>query len=199
MLVLQLRFPATTCATCRSMYVTSATGPPPCAIAIASPTVSVELVPSPARTPLAVVAPGSTTSRLVPRLFICASTDDFAPSPTATIVITAATPMKIPSIVSAARSLLRLIARPAATTAMLAKVHTSSTIDAARSATSAACAGAATRAGAVFSRIRDDHAGAKRHHPIRVGRHVRVVRHHDHRDALFAIELGEHLHYLGRV
>ncbi len=131
MLVLQLRLPETTCDTCRSMYVTSATGPPPCAIACASPTVRVELLPRPARTPLAVVAPGTTISRLVPRLLICASTDERAPSPTATIVITAATPMKIPSIVSAARSLLRLIARPAATTAMLAKVHASSTSEAA--------------------------------------------------------------------
>ncbi len=129
MLVLQLRLPETTCDTCRSMYVTSATGPPPCAIACASPTVKVELLPRPARTPLAVVAPGTTISRLVPRLLICASTDERAPSPTATIVITAATPMKIPSIVSAARSLLRLIARPAATTAMLAKVHASSTTE----------------------------------------------------------------------
>jgi hypothetical protein len=87
-------------------------------MASASATVSVEALPNPARTPLLVVAPGRTTSRFVPRLAICASTAAFAPCPTATMAIRAATPMKTPSTVNAERSLLRASARPAATSAM---------------------------------------------------------------------------------
>ena len=44
--------------------------------------------------------------RLEPRLLIWSSTRACAPAPTATIVMTAATPMMMPSIVSAERSLL---------------------------------------------------------------------------------------------
>ena len=44
--------------------------------------------------------------RLEPRLLIWSSTRACAPAPTATIVITAPTPMMMPSIVSAERSLL---------------------------------------------------------------------------------------------
>ena len=148
----------------------------------------------------------------MPRLLICASTDELAPSPTATIVMTAATPMKIPSIVSAARSLLRLIARPAATTAMLAKDHASSSIEAAgcdaRVVGRAISGGglrcferaAAIRAPVLlFARVRDDDAVAKGHGPVGVGRHVGIVGDDDHRDALLAIEVGEHLHDFGRV
>ena len=95
-------------------------------MASASATVSVDALPEPARTPLVVVAPGSTMSRFVPRLSICALTAAFAPWPTATIVISAATPMKIPSIVRAERILLRDSARPAASSAMRVKDHVSS-------------------------------------------------------------------------
>ena len=49
------------------------------AIARASSTVSVEALPCPARTPFAVVAPGKTISRLVPRLSISFSTAALAP------------------------------------------------------------------------------------------------------------------------
>ena len=43
----------------------------------------------------------------VPKLSSCFLTAALAPSPTATMAISAATPMKTPSIVSAERSLLR--------------------------------------------------------------------------------------------
>ena len=89
----------------------------------ASATVRVEALPKPARTPLEVVAPGSTTSRLVPRLAICSSTAAFAPCPTATMATSAATPMNTPSMVNAERSLLRASALPAATRAMRANDH----------------------------------------------------------------------------
>ena len=53
------------------------------------------------------VAPGWTTTMLVPRLSSCFLTAALAPSPTATMAISAATPMKTPSMVRAERSLLR--------------------------------------------------------------------------------------------
>ncbi len=54
--------------------------------------------------------PDCTWIMLVPAVAICASIEDCAPVPSATIVITAATPMIMPSIVSAVRILFRLSA-----------------------------------------------------------------------------------------
>ena len=56
-------------------------------------------------TPPCVDAPGVITIMLVPRLLICSRIRVRAPYPTATITITAATPMMMPSMVSAARIL----------------------------------------------------------------------------------------------
>src|SRR5262249_7955122 len=72
-------------------------------------------MPQPERTPFAVVAPGTTIRRLFPRLWICCWTAASAPRPMLTMVITAATPMMMPSIVSAERSLFRRSARSAVT------------------------------------------------------------------------------------
>ena len=69
--------------------------------------VSVEALPDPARMPPDVLAPGNTTTRLVPSRSICLRTASLAPWPTATMAIKAATPMKTPSIVSAERIMLR--------------------------------------------------------------------------------------------
>ena len=60
--------------------------------------------------PPAVLAPGSTTTRLVPSRSICLRTASLAPWPTATMAINAATPMKTPSMVNAERIMLRQIA-----------------------------------------------------------------------------------------
>ncbi len=57
---------------------------------------------------------------LVPADWICASMDVCAPVPSATIVITAATPMIMPSMVSAVRILLR----PSALNAMRKIIRT---------------------------------------------------------------------------
>src|SRR5262245_3591575 len=84
-------------------------------MAAASATVSVDAMPHPERTPFAVVAPGKTIRRLFPRLWICCWTAASAPRPMLTMVITAATPMMMPSIVSAERSLFRRSARSAVT------------------------------------------------------------------------------------
>ena len=63
--------------------------------------------PAPCLTPPAVTAPGNTMIMLVPAPRIWSSMAACAPVPSATIVMTAATPMIMPSIVSAVRSLLR--------------------------------------------------------------------------------------------
>src|SRR5438876_4028414 len=57
---------------------------------------------------------------LVPAVAICASMDDCAPVPRATIVMTAATPMIMPSMVNAVRILLR----PSAFSAMRKIIRT---------------------------------------------------------------------------
>ena len=57
--------------------------------------------------------PGRTCSRLLPRLLIWSRTAWVAPLPTVTMVITAATPMTMPSTVRKERSRLRRMARRA--------------------------------------------------------------------------------------
>ncbi len=57
--------------------------------------------------------PGRTMSRLLPRLAIRLVTSAVAPAPTVTMVITAATPMMIPSTVREERSTFRRISRSA--------------------------------------------------------------------------------------
>ena len=57
--------------------------------------------------------PGITISRLLPRLEIWSETERVAPLPSVTIVMTAATPMTMPSMVRNERSRLRRIARSA--------------------------------------------------------------------------------------
>src|SRR6185437_11396741 len=56
--------------------------------------------------PEVVILPGIAMIRLLPRLEICSCTVCVAPVPTATVAMTADTPMTTPSIVSAARILL---------------------------------------------------------------------------------------------
>src|SRR6476660_10656369 len=86
------------------------------AIARASATVSVLTPPQPERTPLAVVAPGTTMITLVPRFAIWAWTAASAPWPTLTIAITAPTPITRPRAVRADRITLRRSARRAVRT-----------------------------------------------------------------------------------
>src|SRR5262245_63875329 len=65
------------------------------------------------RTPPEVTEPGSSRIRLVPRPLICSSTRACAPAPTASMVITAGTPLMMPSMVSVLRSLFTRRARRA--------------------------------------------------------------------------------------
>src|SRR5690242_19039840 len=117
MAVDQLRLPKTTWALPRTVGAATWTAGISRAMAVASSSVIVccELVPR--RTPDALTEPDSTMIRLEPRLWICSATRAWAPAPTATIVMTAPTPMMIPSIVSALRSLFTRSARSAMRTA----------------------------------------------------------------------------------
>jgi hypothetical protein len=69
--------------------------------------------PAPPRTPPTFCAPAETKRRLVPMLAICDWTVAEAPCPMLTITMTAETPMMMPSMVKAARDLLRASARKA--------------------------------------------------------------------------------------
>ncbi len=64
-------------------------------------------VPMPPRTPPVLMLPGKMVIMFVPADLICSSICAWAPVPMATIAMTAATPMIIPSIVKAVRILLR--------------------------------------------------------------------------------------------
>src|ERR1039457_1623844 len=130
MLVYQVRLPLTTWQDCGFPELMSETAES--SSRIAAPSVARRLValPMPDRTPLKRIVPGSTTRRFVPRLSSCALRAARAPSPTASMAIRAATPMKMPSIVSAERSLLRLMPRPAASNAIQRKDRASDSRDA---------------------------------------------------------------------
>ena len=83
------------------------------AIARASPSVSVCREPAPSRAPPEVREPGITSRRFEPGARICSATWVWAPAPMATMAMTAATPMTMPSMVSALRSALTRRARSA--------------------------------------------------------------------------------------
>ena len=93
------------------MGATSETAGHSRAMASASSCVRVDCVPLPIRRPPDVLLPGKTIRRLLPMLAICSEILSLAPVPTASIVITAPTPMMIPSMVSAERILLTFRAR----------------------------------------------------------------------------------------
>ena len=83
-------------------------------IAAASAAVSVVVAPCPCRTGPKPVEPAVTITRLEPALRIWVSMLAWAPLPMAIITMTAATPMIMPSAVSAVRMALRrkALARP---------------------------------------------------------------------------------------
>src|ERR1043166_589899 len=88
-------------------------------IALASESVRLCRPPKPVRAPPTVTVPGRMMSRFVPRLAICCFTSALAPSPMATMAMTAPTPMMIPSIVRKERSLFLANARSAIRNAMI--------------------------------------------------------------------------------
>ena len=112
-LVDQLRSSATTWAVAWTRGATKRTSGTSARMARRSSQVSVGNDPAPALAPPDVFAPDDTISTLVPIAENACSTRARAPSPIATIAITAATPMMMPSVVSSDRSLLRSSARSA--------------------------------------------------------------------------------------
>ena len=104
-IVLQFWFPYTTGALVRIDGVAKRTEGSSFPIARASPIVRVGTPPNPERNPPEVVLPGRTRRRFEPTEEIWAEILRFAPSPMATMTMTAPTPMIIPSIVRAERIL----------------------------------------------------------------------------------------------
>src|SRR5207245_4547338 len=96
--------------TCGDTLKTSVTC---CTIAFASPSVRDFVPRAPVRRPLTLRPPASIQIMLSPMLRICSWTWLDAPSPTATLQITAPTPMMMPSMVRTLRILLRAKARTA--------------------------------------------------------------------------------------
>ena len=91
-----------------------------------SAAVSVGAPPMPMLTPPRRKLPARTRIMLAPAAWICVSISSWAPRPRPTIVMTAATPMIMPSMVSAVRSLLRPRALSATRTMMSSDIVLSS-------------------------------------------------------------------------
>ena len=117
MAVPQLVFPNTNWPLVREVGATACTSDISICMACASSSVRRWRVCAPSRTPACDTPPGSTSMMLEPSPFICSCTRCVAPLPTATMVMTAPTPMMMPSMVSSERSLLASKARKALRTA----------------------------------------------------------------------------------
>ncbi len=111
--VFQLLLPNTICEYPRAIGAVATTEEHSAAIALASSSVNVCALPNPARTPPVLMLPACTIMTLLPMDAICSWMRLVAPLPTATIAITAPTPMITPSMVSALRSLFTRSARNA--------------------------------------------------------------------------------------
>src|SRR5665213_3292520 len=161
------------------------------AMAAASSGVSVLALPCPWRTPPCEKLPALTMIMLVPVDWICDSIDVCAPVPRATIVITAATPMIMPSIVNAVRSVLRLRALRAMRNTM--KIDMCGLLNQLRlrQRREFVLRQAALRHGFV----RHDLAVAERHDARAVLGDVHFVRDEQHRDAGFAVQRLENVHH----
>src|SRR5947207_3208226 len=136
-------------------------------MALTSSTVNGAAVPAPPRTPPTPDEPGMICSVFVPSAAICASTRARAPLAVETMTITEPTPMMMPSMASDVRSALR------------------------RSAASAI----RTAPNVLISGVSHHAAVAEDQAPPGPCRDVRLVGHHDHRDAA-PVEVLEDAHDL---
>jgi hypothetical protein len=134
--------------------------------------------------------PGLTSSRLVPRLEICVLMACVAPLPSVTMVITALTPMTMPRMVRNERSRLRRTERRASM----------KTLYSIRSASAGAArrrpAAGATSVGLALITSLAMRPSTKVHHAPRVGGHVGLVGHHQHGDAVVAVQRQQQAHDL---
>src|ERR1035437_5471735 len=121
--------------------------------------------------------PGPRAMRLLPRLEIWAFTASVAPWPSVTMVMIAATPMKIPSTVRMARVRFRTIS-------CTARVKAFQIIG----------AGLGSRP----LEIGLDEPVLDEHRALRAGRDVVLVRDHEHGDAAIDVEAGQQRHDIAR-
>src|SRR5262249_46264278 len=158
--------------------------------------VCVPVSPVPLRTPPTFCAPALTKSRLVPMLSICACTEADAPWPILTIAITAETPMMMPSMVRAARILLRTRARKA-TRMIIKRVIFKLLLVIVIIVGDDRNIFQLFRGVALFCilAVRFDLAVFEDHHSMRVLRDVGLVRNEHQRDAAFAIQPLKDLHH----
>src|ERR1700680_3090548 len=105
MVVAQLLFPLTTWAPPRTYGAASATSGHCAGMSLASAADNVTAFPVPSRTPELLVLPGVMMMMLLPMLAIWSWIRCVAPEPIATVAMTLATPITIPNMVSAERSL----------------------------------------------------------------------------------------------
>jgi hypothetical protein len=121
---------------------------------------------------------------LVPRLVICIWMACVAPLPSVTMVITALTPITMPRMVRKERSMLRRTERKASM----------KTLNSIRRSLRAAWGrrGDRVRVGDVAG----DAAVDEMHHAPRIGRHVGLVRDHQHGDAVVAVQRQQQAHDL---
>ena len=148
------------------------------------------------------VAGADTMIMLVPADWICASIDVCAPVPSATIVMTAATPMIMPSIVSAVRILLRFSAltaiRRIIRNDMAAPYAGQPTVASDRRRPLGAQrvhAELVRRPAARAPAIRDDLTVAERHDARAVLGDVHLVRDQHHGDAALLVQALEDPHH----
>ena len=142
------------------------------------------MLPAPKLMPPLAAWPGRTSSVLAPMLSIVFWMAVEEPWPISTMVITAAMPMTMPSVVSAARMMLRRQGLGGRPEGMLV-LHAEPPFP-----VPAPIAGGG-RGGGSGSVAADD-AVADADDALRVRRHARVVRDQEDRDALLAVQLLEH-------
>src|ERR1041385_1607411 len=147
-------------------------------IAFASAATRLWRPPEPDRAPPRVTVPGKITSRLVPKLAICSCTLFLAPSPMATIAITAPTPMMMPSMVRKERSLFLAKARRAIRHAMINMRSPPASVS--RNPT--------------LARIRNEQTIAKDDPPLGILRDVGLMGNQDDGDAFLLVQVLKQLH-----
>ena len=177
MRVPQLLPPATTCVPPCTKGAAATTPSISRRIASASSSVSVEAAPAPSRAPPCVTLPGVTMARFAPSERICRSTRLRAPEPIATMAITAATPMTMPSMVSRLRRAFAMMAESAE---RMASINLMRRPPRPRSRASSGR----------LALILDDAAVPEAHEAAGMAAHIGVVRHEHDGDAL-AVQLLE--------
>src|SRR5271157_1659095 len=179
--------PAFTWALVRAMGVLYITAWHCALMALASSSDRRDAVPASERTPPAVNAPGKIMSRLVPRLAIWELIALRAPWPMASMAMTAATPITMPSMVRNDRILFRLMERSAMRRMLSNRIVSTPCLECRQF-----LRGISRRCN---RRVGQDFAVAEHHVPFCELRDVLFVRHQNQGNAA-AVETLEHRHHL---